>query len=79
MTRGGHLLANVTHHFKSVRFPASKDDLLERARNRGAGQDVLEVLESFPDGERFETLADVMKAFEDSDYAPQTGINERRP
>lgn len=81
MTRGlgGHSSVNVTHHLKGVHFPASKDDLLERARDNGAGQDVLEVLESFPEDEEFETLADVMKAYGESDQAPQTGILERKP
>jgi hypothetical protein len=62
-----------------VHFPASKDDLLERARNNGAGQDMLEVLESFSEAEEFESLADVMKAYADSDQAPQTGIIDRKP
>jgi hypothetical protein len=81
MTRGlgGHSPANVTHHLKGVHFPASKDDLLERARGRGAGQDVLEVLESFPEDEEFESLADVMKAYGESDLAPQTGVIDRKP
>jgi hypothetical protein len=62
-----------------VHFPASKDDLLERARNNGAGQDVLEVLESFPEDGEFETLADVIKAYGETDQAPQTGIIDKRP
>jgi hypothetical protein len=62
-----------------MRFPASKDDLLERARNNGAGQDVLEVLESFPRDGEFETLADVMKAYGETDQAPQTGMMGRNP
>jgi hypothetical protein len=76
---GGHSAANVTHHLKRVRFPASKEDLLERARNNGAGQDVLEVLESFPEDQEFETLADVVKAYGETDQAPETGIMSRRP
>ena len=81
MTRGlgGPSPVNAAHHLKGVHFPASKDDLLERARNNGAGQDVLEVLESFPEGEEFETLADVMKAYGDSDQAPQTGVIDIKP
>lgn len=81
MTRGlgADSAANVTHHFKGVHFPASKDDLLARARDNGAGQDVLEILESFPENEEFETLADVMKAYGESDQAPQTGIIDRKP
>jgi hypothetical protein len=31
------------------------------------------VLESFPDDEDFESMADVMKAYGEADQAPQTG------
>ncbi len=70
---------NVTHHLKGAHFPASRDSLLERARNNGAGQDVLEVLEFFPRDEEFETLADVMKAYGESDQAPQSGVIDIKP
>jgi hypothetical protein len=40
---------------------------------------LLEVLESFPEDEKFTSLADVMKAYGESDQAPQTGIMSRRP
>jgi hypothetical protein len=40
---------------------------------------VLEVLESFPEDEEFETAADVMKAYVETDQAPQTGIIDRKP
>ena len=76
---GGRSSANIAQHLNGMHFPASKDDVLKRARDGGAGQDVLEVLESFPDGEEFETAADVMKAYGDVDQAPQTGIIDRRP
>jgi hypothetical protein len=81
MTRGlgSHSSVNVTHHLEGMHFPASKEDLLLRARDNGAGQDVLEVLESFPEDEEFETLADVMKAYGESDQVPQTGIIDRKP
>jgi Protein of unknown function (DUF2795) len=76
---GGQSPVNVTHHLKGAHFPASKDDLLERARDNGAGQDMLEVLESFPEDEEFESLAAVMKAYAESDQAPQTGIIDKKP
>jgi hypothetical protein len=69
----------MTHHLKGMHFPASKEDHLERARDNGAGQDVLEVLESFPEDQEFEKLADVMKAYGEADQAPQTGIIDRKP
>jgi hypothetical protein len=59
-------------------FPASKGDLLAKARETGAGQDVLEALESFPDKD-FDSMADVVKTYQDSDQAPQTGIIDRKP
>ena len=76
---GGHSPANVTHHLKGVHFPASKDNLLQRARDNGAGQDVLEVFESFPEAKEFESLADVIKAYGEADQAPQTGMIARKP
>ena len=44
-----HSSVNVTHHLGGIHFPASKEDLLVRARDKGAGQDLLEVLESLPE------------------------------
>jgi hypothetical protein len=76
---GGHSSLNVTHHLAGTHFPASKDDLLLRARDNGAGQDTLEVLESLHEDEEFETLADVMKAYGEADQVPQTGIIDVKP
>jgi hypothetical protein len=42
-----------------VDYPASKEDLLMRARENGAPQDVLDELETLPEDETFETPADV--------------------
>jgi len=78
MTGGGHSLANVTHHLKGMAFPAPKAKLLERARNAGAGQDAIEELECLPDQE-FASLADVLRACAELDYAPQTGIIDIKP
>ena len=81
MTRGlgRYSYVNVTRHLEGMHFPASKEDVLLRARDNGAGQDVLEVLESFPEDEEFETLADVIKAYGESDQVPQTGIMDQKP
>ena len=75
---GGYASANLTHHLKGADFPASKQDLLRRARNSGAGQDALELLESLPEAE-FQSLAEVVEATRDADQAPQTGIIDRKP
>jgi len=74
----GRSPAIVTDHLKGMDFPASKGDLLAKARETGAGQDVLEALESFPDKD-FDSMADVVKTYQDSDQAPQTGIIDRKP
>jgi Protein of unknown function (DUF2795) len=71
--------ANATHHLKGAQFPASKEDLLVRARDNGAGQDTLEALESFPTRTKFESLADVVSAYKESEQTPETGILERKP
>jgi hypothetical protein len=76
---GGSSSVNVTHHLKGVRFPASKKDLLLRARETGAGQDTLEVLESFAEGEAFENLAEVVDACGETNQVPQTGIIDVKP
>ena len=80
MTRplGGYASANLAHHLNGANFPASKQDLLRRARNSGAGQDALELLESLPEAE-FQSLAEVVEATRDADQAPQTGIIDRKP
>ncbi len=81
MNEGSGVLspANLTHGLRGVRFPASREDLLLRARDNGAGQDTLEVLESFAPGEEYGTLSDVMKACGAVDQAPQSGINDQKP
>jgi hypothetical protein len=71
--------ANVAHHLEGAQFPASKSDLLLRARDNGAGQDALELLESFPDDAEFKSLADVTRARGGSDQVPQTGIIDVKP
>ncbi len=58
---GGHGPANIMEHLKGIDFPASKDDLVERARE-GEGSDtndVVNALEKLPD-RRYNSPADVM-------------------
>jgi hypothetical protein len=64
MTRGvgGHSPANITHHLKGIGFPASKQDLEKQAKDNGADKEVLETIRGMP-GDRFESIADVMKAY----------------
>jgi hypothetical protein len=62
MTRGlgGQSPANITHHVKGVDFPAKRTDLEQHAKDRGADEDVLEVIRQMPDQE-YGSMADVMK------------------
>lgn len=58
---GGHSVADITHHLKGIGFPAGKDDLLAQAKENGAEDDIMQILDSMPD-EDFQSIADVMKA-----------------
>lgn len=52
----------VTHVLKGIEFPASRDDLLDHARENDAGAEVLEAIEAMPE-QSYNTMADVMKGF----------------
>ena len=57
---------NVTHHLKGIKFPATRDDLMEQARENKADADVLDKIEQMPEQE-YETMADVMKGYGKTD------------
>lgn len=71
--RGGEILAQkrqkrfnvspaqVEKSIKGTHFPAQKQDLIQRARENHANQDVLEVLENMPD-KQFNSPVDISKA-----------------
>jgi hypothetical protein len=48
-------------YLKGVDYPASKQDLIERAKQEGADENVFSTLEQLPD-EEYETPAEVSKA-----------------
>jgi hypothetical protein len=50
----------VEKHLKGIKFPASKQDLIEHARQNDAPEEVLSTLEQMPDRE-FGNAADVAK------------------
>ncbi|MEW6495732.1 MAG: DUF2795 domain-containing protein [Cyanobacteriota bacterium] len=54
----------VQKFLKGVDYPASKQDLIEHAKQQGADENVCSTLEQMPD-EEFETPADVSKAIGD--------------
>lgn len=64
MTRGvgGESPANVATYLKGIDYPANKQDLLQYARQNGAEQDVVDVLERMPE-QQYGNMADVMKGY----------------
>ncbi|MBE9111514.1 DUF2795 domain-containing protein [Nodosilinea sp. LEGE 07298] len=51
----------VQKFLKGINYPASKQDVVEHAKQQGADENVCSTLEQMPDQE-FETPADVSKA-----------------
>ena len=64
MTRGvgGRSPTNITKHLRGVDFPANLQDLIQKARDNNADDEVIQVLEQMPDQE-FQSMADVMAGF----------------
>ncbi|MBX6313695.1 MAG: DUF2795 domain-containing protein [Isosphaeraceae bacterium] len=54
--------ADVQEYLKGVDYPATKDDLIAAARNNGAPDSILDILQRLP-GDRFEGPPGVMKAY----------------
>jgi hypothetical protein len=52
--------AAIERYLKGIHYPASKDDLLKQAKNNGAPEDVLNVLNRFED-KKYNTTIDVSK------------------
>lgn len=53
--------AQVEKSIKGTNFPANKQDLIEKAKENQANQDVLDVLEKMPD-KQFRSPVDISKA-----------------
>ena len=53
---------SVQKHLKGTNYPASRDDLVRRARANSAPDDILRMIEQLP-GVRYESPAEVMRAF----------------
>ncbi len=64
MTRGvgGESPANVQKYLKGVDYPARKRDLVDQAKKNAAPDEVVQVIQRFPDQE-FGGPQDVMKAY----------------
>jgi hypothetical protein len=52
----------VQKHLKGIDYPADKNKLIEVAKSEGADDNVLSTLEKLPDGEQFQSAADVSKS-----------------
>lgn len=52
----------IAKAIKGIDFPASKDDLVQHAKQNKADKEVMEILENLPEDD-FETVADVEKAY----------------
>ena len=53
--------AQVEKSIKGIRFPASRQELLEQAESNNANNDVLTILENIPD-KQFNSPVDISKA-----------------
>lgn len=56
---GGLSPANIAHFLGGIKFPCSKTDLINHATNKGAPDDVVNVLEAIPDT-IYNSMTDVM-------------------
>jgi hypothetical protein len=59
---GGESPANVQKYLKGVNYPAKKRQLVEQAKKNDAPDEVIVLLQRFPDQE-FSGPQDVMKAY----------------
>lgn len=53
---------NLQKHLKGLDYPASKQDLVEHAKSKGADDEMLDLLEQLPDDEEFQTPTEVNQA-----------------
>lgn len=53
--------AQVEKSIKGIKFPASKQDLVQQAESNNANDDVLNILENVPD-KQFNSPVDISKA-----------------
>lgn len=53
---------DVQKYLKGMDYPATKEDIMQKAEEEGADDDVRQAIESLPDDDEFETPAAVSKA-----------------
>jgi hypothetical protein len=52
--------ANIAKHMKGIDFPADRNQVVNKARDNGAPQEVLDVLEKIPE-KSYDNMADLME------------------
>lgn len=57
-------VAEITKSLKGINFPVGKDDLIQHARDNGADEEIIGMIEEMPDDE-YGSMSDVMSAFGD--------------
>lgn len=64
MSSSGRRISPISlqKHLKGTSYPASKDDLVQRAQRNSAPTDVLDMIRQLP-SQSFESPAEVMRAF----------------
>ncbi len=72
MARSGHITANLGRFLKGVEFPAKQTDLVEQAKENGADQGVLEVLNKMPKRD-YGSMADVLEAYGEAGVVVASG------
>ncbi len=55
-------VVNLAKHFQGIDFPASKQNLIEHAKNKGADEKIMQMLERMDDRE-YASMKDIMKEY----------------
>lgn len=61
MARGG-MTVEIEKSLKGINFPASKQDLVQQAKQNNASQDVIQTIQKLPQ-DQFNSPTDVQKAW----------------
>ena len=62
MARGGGMTAEIEQAIKGTNFPASKQDLMQQAKQNNASQDVMKAIDNLPE-QKFNSPTDIAKAW----------------
>ncbi|MEA5514518.1 DUF2795 domain-containing protein [Nodularia sp. UHCC 0506] len=52
----------IQKYLKGFDYPAEKSDLIKHAKQHGADQDVISILEQLPENQKYQTPTDLNKA-----------------